>query len=60
MKPGSLDGMNPKIDDRAVPADKHLRVIAENYGWSKAPAMCQVKNFYAQKTFSLVIWQRGC
>lgn len=42
MKSGSLDGMNPKIDDRAVPADKHLRVIAENFGWTNAPEMCQL------------------
>ncbi|KAI6218724.1 Sterol carrier protein 2 [Aphelenchoides besseyi] len=41
MKSGSLDGMAPKIDDRAVPADKHIKVVAEEYGWSKAPAMCQ-------------------
>lgn len=42
MKSGSLDGMAPKIDDRAVPGDKHLKVIAENFGWVKAPAMCQL------------------
>ncbi|KAI6230257.1 Acetyl-CoA C-myristoyltransferase [Aphelenchoides fujianensis] len=41
MKSGSLDGMNAKIDDRAVPADKHIKVVAEEFGWSKAPAMCQ-------------------
>ncbi|KAI6193455.1 Acetyl-CoA C-myristoyltransferase [Aphelenchoides besseyi] len=41
MKSGSLDGMAPKIDDRAVSADKHIKVVAEEFGWSKAPAMCQ-------------------
>ncbi|KAH7723247.1 non-specific lipid-transfer protein-like isoform 2 [Aphelenchoides avenae] len=42
MAPGSLEALSKPIDDRALPADKHIEVMCETYGISHAPITCQM------------------
>jgi hypothetical protein len=33
MASGSLEAMQPSIDDRALPIDKHIQVMSDSYGY---------------------------
>ncbi len=42
MAPGSLEAMGGTMDDRAIPVDKHIGVMAETYGLFPAPMTAQM------------------
>ncbi|VDM61904.1 unnamed protein product [Angiostrongylus costaricensis] len=42
MAPGSLDSQAENNDDRILPIDKHIQVIADTYGLFPAPMMAQM------------------
>ncbi|KAI6184837.1 hypothetical protein M3Y97_00639100 [Aphelenchoides bicaudatus] len=42
MKSGSMDGIQPKIDNRATSKDNHLKVVDETFGLTSAPSNPQL------------------
>lgn len=42
MASGSLEALQPQIDDRALPIDMHIQLISDTYGLQPAPIMAQL------------------
>lgn len=42
MQPGSLENSREHLDDRALPVDKHIQLMADTYGLQAAPITSQM------------------
>lgn len=48
MAAGSLEKLQPIMEDRALSVDKHINVMSETYGLTPSPITCQVSLFMTE------------
>ncbi|KAI6193422.1 Acetyl-CoA C-myristoyltransferase [Aphelenchoides besseyi] len=42
MAPGSLEKLQPLMEDRVISVDRHINVMSETYGLTPTPITCQM------------------